>query len=270
MADLKLSSRMGVLVTHPVEPDGIIRGFSSLWAYYVKGFDSAHHCQACFKGALAKNFNTKTARSGAEIILERARDFPFVYVCGVASGPDALKGQRNLHLPLRFAERGIVERTTYNGYRIVVTNAEALSIPPLPDYWMGLPDKYCRCKNFRFGVAYFPHDVPELQQSSNGLAGDRELWRIQELFRGIVMSRVREGNLPVPRHLPRISRNMLREKESRWFPVPGMSGGFTYKLVEREGSLELIVESWSRLAEGSGMRHRVTATQAVLEAAGFV
>lgn len=162
----------------------------------------------------------------------------------------------------------MVEMQTYNGYTIRVRNAELLPIPPLREYWHGLPDSHRRCKNFQFGVAYFPESVPELRKAKGAV--DPELWRIQELFRGLVMSRVREGGLKLPSYLPRLSRNMLKEKEPHWLPVEGMYGGFAYSMEQRDEQLELIAESWCRVAEGSGMRHRVTAKQVVLEAEGFV
>ena len=144
---------MTVRVSHPESAEGMIEGFRYLWAYYVKSFDPAAHCQACFKGALATNFNTKTAQIGRDIALERAPAFPFVYICGVASGKTEFREVRNLHLPLRYAEGRLAECVTYNGYRVSVMNAEALRIPSLPDYWNGLPDVHRRCKNFQFGVA---------------------------------------------------------------------------------------------------------------------
>jgi hypothetical protein len=51
-----------------------------------------------------------------------------------------------------------------------------------------------------------------------------------------------------------------------WFPVPGMYGGFGFTL---DGET-LIVESWNRVVEGSGQRHRITAGATVLLEAGFV
>jgi hypothetical protein len=51
-----------------------------------------------------------------------------------------------------------------------------------------------------------------------------------------------------------------------WFPVPGMYGGFGFTL---DGGA-LIVESWNRVVEGSGQRHRITADATVLLEAGFV
>ncbi|WP_030263827.1 hypothetical protein [Streptomyces sp. NRRL B-24484] len=50
------------------------------------------------------------------------------------------------------------------------------------------------------------------------------------------------------------------------FPIPGMYGGFNYRLEDES----LIVESWSRVVGGSGRRHRVTADGATLIAEGFV
>lgn len=55
-----------------------------------------------------------------------------------------------------------------------------------------------------------------------------------------------------------------------WFPVPGMYGGFKYTLAQVDGHLELDVESWSRVGEGSGQRHRVTADSCELLEEGFV
>ena len=261
---------MTVRVSHPEFADGTIEGFRYLWAYYVKSFDPAAHCQACLEGALATNFNSKTAQIGRDIALERAPAFPFVYICGVASGKAEFREVRNLHLPLRYAEGRLAECVTYNGYRVTVMNAEALRIPSLPDYWNGLPDVHRSCKVFQFGVAYLPECVPELRPVAESLAHDGTLWRIQELFRGVIMSRVREGRLAVPRHLPRLSRSMLREKEARWFPIPGMAGGFAYRMSLSGDVLELVAESWSRMAGGSGMRHRITEKAALLEAEGFV
>jgi len=51
-----------------------------------------------------------------------------------------------------------------------------------------------------------------------------------------------------------------------WFAVPGMYGGFNYRL---EGA-DLVVESWSRVVEGSGQRHTIGASGPRLTAEGFV
>ena len=51
-----------------------------------------------------------------------------------------------------------------------------------------------------------------------------------------------------------------------WFPVPGRYGGSNLA----RGGGALIVESWNRVVEGSGQRHRITADGTVLLEAGFV
>lgn len=50
------------------------------------------------------------------------------------------------------------------------------------------------------------------------------------------------------------------------FSVPGMYGGFYYELRGEE----LLVESWSRIAGGSGQRHRITVHGTTLVDEGFV
>ena len=54
-----------------------------------------------------------------------------------------------------------------------------------------------------------------------------------------------------------------------WFAIPGMNGGFAY-MLERSGSeAKLVAESWSRMWEGSGERHEITASGATLVESGF-
>ena len=99
---------------------------------------------------------------------------------------------------------------------------------------------------------------------------DRDLLYIQELFHGLIRSRAREGGIAIPRRLPKLDRLMSEEVEPRWFPVPGMFGGFAFAL-RRDGVLPVLhVESWSRVADGSGMRHHVYPSQAILIEQGMV
>ncbi|WP_261555703.1 ankyrin repeat domain-containing protein [Frankia tisae] len=53
-----------------------------------------------------------------------------------------------------------------------------------------------------------------------------------------------------------------------WFPVPGMYGGADIQLEAAENAL--IVESWCRVVDGSGRRHRITPDETVLLEEGFV
>jgi hypothetical protein len=81
--------------------------------------------------------------------------YPFLYICGVGTGPKKNLHSQNLHMPLRYAEGQVVAMTTYNGYHLVARNAELMPIPPLERGWHGLDDDTTRCKNFQFAVAYF-------------------------------------------------------------------------------------------------------------------
>ena len=142
-------------VTHPDIAPGRIQGFRYFWAFYVNGYDPTQHCQPCLRGGRAPDFCTRTAESGRRVVLDRAHRFPYVYVCGVGTGPRADLRHKNFHFPLEPAPGEVAEATTYNGYRFRAENAVALLIPPLPAGWEGKPDEHVRCKNFQFAVAYF-------------------------------------------------------------------------------------------------------------------
>ncbi len=43
-----------------------------------------------------------------------------------------------------------------------------------------------------------------------------------------------------------------------WFPVPGMYGGFSYRLESAGVEAKLVSESWCRVVGGSGQRHEIT------------
>lgn len=43
-----------------------------------------------------------------------------------------------------------------------------------------------------------------------------------------------------------------------WFPVPGMYGGFSYRLEAPGVEARLVSESWCRVVGGSGQRHEIT------------
>jgi hypothetical protein len=73
----------------------------------------------------------------------------------------------------------------------------------------------------------------------------------------------------MPRKLPTL-RDLGVDEEPEWFPIDGMYGGFSYRLARRSTGLHLIVESWSRVVGGSGMRHRISSTEVILEEEGFV
>lgn len=146
---------MVLSVTHPVHSDGAIPGFRFLWALYVRGHDATRHCQPGLRGRRVDAFHSRTARCRVPVILDQMHRFPFVYICGVAAGPVRLRGERNLHLPLRYEHGARAEATTYNGFTVTVTNASLVLVPRLPRGWHDLPDAHTQCRTFQFAVAVF-------------------------------------------------------------------------------------------------------------------
>jgi hypothetical protein len=77
----------------------------------------------------------------------------------------------------------------------------------------------------------------------------------------------------VERHaivLPDLTGLTATRQEPAWFSVLGMHGGFSYWLEGEGAELRLVTESWSRIVEGSGQRHEITAGGARLVEEGFV
>lgn len=83
----------------------------------------------------------------------------------------------------------------------------------------------------------------------------------------LVQSRIASfGFKPVS--LRSVSTEVVDREDLRplWFAVPDMYGGFSIELFKGR----LFVESWSRVAEGSGQAHVITTAGAVLVDEGFV
>jgi len=68
--------------------------------------------------------------------------------------------------------------------------------------------------------------------------------------------------------LPEITNSVWDKEE--WYAVPGMYGGFAYKLVERDKKPLLISSSWCRVVGGSGQKHEITIDGCILVEEGFV
>lgn len=132
-----------------------VRGFLHLWAVYVRGFDPRFHCQRCLRGLLSARIKSSSTPLNTDLLLDEASVFDSIYLCGVARGTLPSRSTNNLHLPLEKCPGASFSCLTYNGYAVQVSNARVLSIPELPSGWMGLPDAYVRCRNFRFGVGRF-------------------------------------------------------------------------------------------------------------------
>ena len=113
----------------------------------------------------------------------------------------------------------------------------------------------------------------EFIENDGVLDQSEEVNEIEKRFHEVIMDNVGEliEEFQVP--LPSLSFDLVEKtnwasKES--FPVPGMYGGFYYYLTIEDCDLVLYSDSWSRICEGSGMSHRITAKESKCIAEGFV
>ncbi|GDX83357.1 hypothetical protein LBMAG42_51680 [Deltaproteobacteria bacterium] len=70
--------------------------------------------------------------------------------------------------------------------------------------------------------------------------------------------------------LPDLEPLLEMDEPRMWFPVPGMYGGFSFRLDLGADVPKLVSESWCRVVGGSGERHEVTVDGARLVDRGFV
>ena len=99
---------------------------------------------------------------------------------------------------------------------------------------------------------------------------EEALAAIQRAFHDVIRGRAREMVSEHQLRLPELGP-LTEVRGARFYcAVPGMYGGFKYWLETSGGEPELVSESWSRVASGSGQRHRVTPAGATLVAKGFI
>ncbi len=96
------------------------------------------------------------------------------------------------------------------------------------------------------------------------------LLKMQSRFHDVILGRAAELVRLAKLRLPELEPLLELERQSVWFAIPGMAGGFSYKLDSDGVEAVLVSESWSRLAGGSGQRHEVTSASSRLVAEGFV
>jgi hypothetical protein len=96
------------------------------------------------------------------------------------------------------------------------------------------------------------------------------LGALERYFHAVI--RGRAGNL-VEQHalrLPELEPLLEMERPVVWFAVPGMYGGFRYRLEDEGAGAKLVTESWCRVVDGSGQRHEILASGSRLIEEGFV
>jgi len=96
------------------------------------------------------------------------------------------------------------------------------------------------------------------------------LLKIQEHFHAVIRGRagqlVKEQSL----RLPELEPLLELEEPQMWFAVPGMYGGFSYRLESAGVEPKLVSESWCRVVGGSGQRHEIVSGGSCLVEEGFV
>lgn len=96
------------------------------------------------------------------------------------------------------------------------------------------------------------------------------LLAIEQHFHAVIRGRAAElidqHNTPLPKLAPLLTS----KKREASFAVPGMYGGFSYRLEGDGPDARLVAESWCRVVEGSGERHVITAAGSELVDEGFV
>ena len=96
------------------------------------------------------------------------------------------------------------------------------------------------------------------------------LLNIQSHFHEAIRGRI---DRKLPDHglrLPELEPLLELDRPQMWFPVPGMYGGFSYRLESPGVEAKLISESWCRVVGGSGQRHEITSEGSRLFEEGFV
>lgn len=100
------------------------------------------------------------------------------------------------------------------------------------------------------------------------------LQKIETLFHEVIMSRVSATREELEERnftLPSLKKLIEEHACSNYYAVPGMYGGFQAIIRKEEEGWKLVTESWSRIVDGSGQRHEITAQDGTkLVAEGFV
>lgn len=96
------------------------------------------------------------------------------------------------------------------------------------------------------------------------------LLKIQSHFHAVIRGRIDRELPDQGLRLPELEPLLELDRPQMWFPVPGMYGGFSYRLESTGVEAKLISESWCRVAGGSGQRHAITSEGSRLVEEGFV
>jgi hypothetical protein len=102
--------------------------------------------------------------------------------------------------------------------------------------------------------------------------GDIKAWlaAAQPHFNALLRETIAYYEIEASIAFPELSESAVIAGETLHLPVDGMHGGFTCWIEDVDGALRLMVESWCRVVDGSGLRHAVTPDGSILLDRGFV
>lgn len=98
------------------------------------------------------------------------------------------------------------------------------------------------------------------------------LLKIQSHFHELIRGRI-DRELPGQGlRLPELERllELDLDRPQMWFPVPGMYGGFSYRLGSIGVDAKVVSQSWCRVVGGSGQRHEIGSEGGRVVEEGFV
>lgn len=124
---------------------------------------------------------------------------------------------------------------------------------------------------------YTPYEnIIKSRKPSEVKFDEADLQAIQQNFYDLMYYRCRNAENCIKwldsnqSELPKINNELLSKTEPEWFAIPGMYGGFSYGLIDRDGKPVLIADSWVRIVGGSGQTHEITPTEVTITAEGYV
>ncbi|WP_142988141.1 hypothetical protein [Granulicella rosea] len=129
--------------------------FTSIWGWYVSGFKSDHHCQACFRGSLASGISKDMLDCDS---LALRTDVPYFYLCALGRPRSA---ESNVHLVVRPQQGAMASVGSLYGATFTIHDAIAIRIRNLPKGWHRLGDEFTQCPNFQFAVQTYGYPLPD-------------------------------------------------------------------------------------------------------------
>jgi hypothetical protein len=96
------------------------------------------------------------------------------------------------------------------------------------------------------------------------------LLKMQQHFHAVIRGRIEKPLRGQELRLPELEPLLELDRPHMWFPVPGMYGGFSFRLESAGVDAKLVSESWCRVVGGSGQRHEITSEGSRLVEEGFV